>query len=198
MAALPHALPPYLERLREQHRNIERVLTLIRLKADSLRPTGGADLRLLAHAVAYMEGFPTQVHEPSEDLVCERLLSRAASSGLLLDRLARQRREFLGMEAELSREIHRARGGDPDAYPRMREAALAYCYRCAAHIYVEETELFRRARHALDESDWEELQREQERRFSQPTYPELRSYDSLYEFLMAYDPDRYAHTEMRY
>jgi|GEM_PF-4341831 len=176
-------VPPCVARLRDQHRNIERVLTFIRIQADL--PRLQIDLRLLDNAVAYMEGFPTRVHEPCEDLVCERLLARMPNSGALLERLNTQRRDFMRMESALRRDIKRMQDGDAHAHPRMREAALAYCYKLAAHIYVEETELFSRADRLFRDEEWEQLGEEQERRFAQTRYPELRSQDSLYDFLTA-------------
>jgi len=176
------APPAFATQLRDQHRNVERVLTFIRIQSDL--PRSQVDLRLLDNAVAYMEGFPTQVHEPSEDLVSDRLLVRMPSAAGLLDRLAKQRQVFMLMESDLRRDIHRVQQGDFQAYPELREAALMYCYKCAAHIYVEETELFSRAEHLLQEEDWRQIHQEQERRFAQPIYPELKSQDSLYDFLM--------------
>jgi hemerythrin-like domain-containing protein len=179
---------PFAAQLVEQHRNIERVLTFIRIQAD-LPPDGtGLDLQLLDNAVAYMEGFPTHVHEPCEELICERFLARVPHAASLMERLTKQRHEFMRMESALRSGIHRAQEGAPQAYPRIREAALVYCYKCAAHIYVEETELFSRAGRVLLAEDWKEITEEQERRFAQSTYPELMSQDSLYDFLMGESP----------
>jgi hemerythrin-like domain-containing protein len=183
LRSLSRDYPAFAAQLRDQHRNVERVLTFIRIQADL--PRIQIDLRLLDNAVAYMEGFPTHVHEPSEDLVSERLLVRMPNSAGLLERLTKQRQEFMRMESGLRRDIHRVQDGESDAYHEMREAALLYCYKCAAHIYVEETELFSRAENVLQEEDWRQIRQEQARRFAQPIYPELKSQDSLYDFLMS-------------
>jgi hemerythrin-like domain-containing protein len=185
--------PAFATQLLEQHRNIERVLILIRLQVDSLRPVNGArDLHLIDRAITYMSGFPSQVHDPSEDLLLDRLVQRAPASAPLCERLAQQQDTFSAVQSALLGHVRRARSGDDRAHKSVREAGVAYCLQYADHIHSEETDMLPAARHKLTRDDWEDVGRQANYTFAGDVHPELKTHDSLYDFLMAgeaYDDD---------
>lgn len=178
--------PAFATQLVEQHRNIERVLVLIRLQVDSLRPANsGRDLHLIDRAIAYMSGFPSQVHDPSEDLLFVRLVERAPHAAPLCDRLSKQQEAFSVLQSALLGHLRRARQGDDRAHKFVKESGIAYCLQYADHIHSEESDMLPTAHRRLTSDDWEAVGQQAGDTFEIDSCPELKSHDSLYDFLMA-------------
>jgi hemerythrin-like domain-containing protein len=174
----------------EEHRNMERVLILIRLQVDSLRPVNSVrDLRLIDRAIAYMDGFPSQVHDPSEELLFTRLVERAPNCAPLCGRLAQQQNGFSLAQSTLLEHIKRAKAGVNRAHKQVQESGVFYCMQYADHIYSEETDMLPSARRRLTPEDWEAVNRQADYTFRRGDHEELKTHDSLYEFLMAGESD---------
>jgi hemerythrin-like domain-containing protein len=170
----------------EQHRNMERVLLLIRLQVDSLRHTHDRPgLHLLGNAIRYMEGFPTHVHDPVEEMLFAKLCERLPTAAPLCTRLSRQRNSFFQLQSALNRHVEEAKDGDPHAIVMLKHAGVAYCLEYADHIRVEEHHVLPNAESALDLADWRSLDREAGNTSGVHQYPELKRYDNLYDFLMS-------------
>lgn len=178
--------PAFAEQLLEQHRNIERVLILIRLQVDSLRSIRGEqDLRLIERAVSYMAAFPSQVHGPREALLSATLVRNAPNNAPLCERLVHQKCMFTSLQSALLGNIRHAMAGSDRAYKLIKQDGISYCLLYADHIHSEEEDFLPSARRRLKEEDWEYIALEANAAFSADDYPELRSHDSLYEFLMS-------------
>lgn len=180
------AYPAFAARLVDQHRNIERVLILIRLQVDSLhRVRDEGDLRLIESAIVYMAGFPSQVHNPHEGLLFARLVRCAPNTLLLCDRLVHQQCAISLLQSSLLAHIRQAKAGDERAYKLIKQDGVAYCLQCADHIHSEEADVLPSARRRLKPDDWDIVTREADETFSADGYPELKTRDSLYDFLMS-------------
>lgn len=172
----------------EQHRNMERVLSLIRLQVDSLRSTGDKpSLHLLRNAVRYMEAFPSKVHDAIEEVLYLRLVERQPAAVPLCSRISRQRRIFDHMQSELGRNIDRAQTGDPHTLAMLKHSGVVYCLEYADHMRMEEYGVLPRAERAFGIEDWQTLSQEADKPSHRGDYPELRRSDNLYDFLMSTD-----------
>jgi hemerythrin-like domain-containing protein len=162
------------------------VLILIRLQVDSLRPVNSVrDLRLIGRAIAYMDGFPSQVHDPSEELLFARLVERAPNCAPLCTRLAQQQNGFSLAHSTLLEHIKRAQAGMNRAHKQVQDSGVAYCMQYADHIFSEETDMLPSARRRLTPADWDDIGQHADYTFRSDSCQELKSHDSLYEFLMA-------------
>jgi hemerythrin-like domain-containing protein len=174
----------------EQHRNIERVLTLIRLQADSLRAADRVrDLHFIDRAVVYMTGFPAKVHDPGEALLYARLVLRSPTCAALCDRLVKQQSAFATLSSSLLGHIRRSLAGDDHAYKLVKQSGIDYCMQYADHIHSEEADMLPSARRHLTKEDWESVDRQATDAVGDDTWPELGTHDSLYDFLMAGETD---------
>lgn len=181
--------PEFAVRLMEQHRNTERVLTLIRLQADSLRvATRVRDLHFIDRAVVYMTGFPAKVHDPSEALLYTRLVQLSPTCAALCDRLSKQQSAFATLSSSLLGHIRRALAGDDHAYKLVKQSGIDYCMQYADHIHSEEADMLPSARRRLSKEDWESVEQQATGACGDDTWPELGTHDSLYDFLMAGEP----------
>lgn len=176
--------PLFAAKLVEQHRNIERVLILIRLQVDSLRPLNSErDLSLIDNALAYMAGFPTEIHDPSEDILFDHLVMRAPSAATLRTYLLKQQGSLSHLQSALQRHVKQARAGDLEGHAQIKHSGVAYCLEYADHIHNEEKDLLPSARRALLPEDWDRVDRQVAEKLPHESYPALKSQDSLYDFL---------------
>lgn len=179
------AYPAFAEKLLEQHRNIERVLILIRLQVDSLHSLNDArDLRLIDRAVVYLGQFPALVHDPSEEFLYTKLVERSPTYAPLCARLSRQQTLFSTLNLNLLEHLKRAQGGDDRAYKMVKESGITYCSQYADHIHVEEADLLPSTRRRLTHEDWACVSRQAGDAFGADDCPELKTHDSLYDFLI--------------
>lgn len=178
--------PEFAARLVEQHRNIERVLILIRLQMDTLHTVNRIrDLRFIDRAVVYMAGFPAKVHDPSERFLYTRLVQRSPGCTGLCDRLSKQQGVFSTLSSSLLGHLRLAQAGDDRAYKAVKQSGIDYCLQYADHIYSEETDMLPSARRQLTRDDWDSVDRQATDTIDHDSYPELTAHDSMYDFLMA-------------
>ena len=176
--------------LTDGHRNMERVLTLVRLQLDSIRDdvADGADFRLLGNAVVYMRDYPGVNHHPVEEMIFQKLTGYSPEHGVACTQLAGQHRSFGERESGLLHHIRRASPGDEMARRHVKDLGTAYCADHSSHIRAEEAELFPGAVRWLTPLDWQEVAR-RSRDTIDPALKEreLKRYDNLYDRLMAED-----------
>ena len=170
----------------DAHRNMERVLTLIQLQVDSLKPSADAEgLLLLGNAIGYMRNYPGVIHHPTEELIFSRLVSNAPENRALCARLHDQHEVFREQESVLLHRIRNAQGGDLDACRDIKRVGTAYCAEHANHIRLEELDMFPQAIRWLDAYDWDQVGTAA-RSIIDPALgrEDLKQYDNLFDFLM--------------
>ena len=186
-----HPPQQYITRdLADSHRNMERVLTLVRFQLDSIRDgePDGADLKLMGNAVIYMRDYPGVSHHPVEELIFGKLVGYAPEHGITCAQLAGQHRSFGEREAGLLHHIRRARLGDEMSRRHVKDLGLAYCADHSSHIRSEETEVFPGALRWLTPLDWQQVaRRSRETIDPELQQRELKRYDNLYDRLMQED-----------
>lgn len=168
------------------HRNMERVLTLIRLQVDSLQDGKDAEgFMLLANAVGYMRNYPGVIHHPVEELIFGKLVEHAPETRTVCARLHDQHQVFRRREAALLRRIRSAQSGDAEACRQVKRIGASYCMEHSNHIRSEEVEVFPQAAELFDAADWDDISA-QSRLIIDPVLErsELKQYDNLYDYLM--------------
>jgi hemerythrin-like domain-containing protein len=173
--------------LTETHRNMERVLMLMRFQLDSLKAYNhAAAYILLGNAVGYMHRYPSLVHHPIEELISAKLVRYAPETSTLCSRINDQHRRFAATEIALLGDVRAAHTRDGEGWRNIKDTGIAYCLEHANHIRMEESELFPLATRWLKGADWHEIGG----KFKSVMDPlfdssELSRYDSLYDYLMA-------------
>lgn len=176
-----------IEALTYTHRIMERVLTLIRFQVCGLQPsTDAAGYTFLKNAIGYMHHFPGLSHHPAEELLFARLVLYAPDSCTLCKRLTEQHRTFAQWESRLLRCIGSAETGNFEDCGHIEQLGCAYCVEHADHIGSEEAEIFPQAAQWLPATDWDAIDL-QAPQVSDPLAERntFKSYDSLYDYLMA-------------
>lgn len=183
--------PQHITRdLTDGHRNMERVLTLVRFQLDSIRDgePDGADLRLLGNAFIYMRDYPGVNHHPVEEMIFEKLTGYAPEHGLACSQLTGQHRSFSERENGLLHHIRRARLGDEMARRHVKDLGIAYCADHSSHIRSEEVDVFPGAMRWLTPMDWQQVARRSRDTIDPELQQhELKRYDNLYDRLIRED-----------
>lgn len=174
------------QRLNDAHRNMERVLTLMRFQVDSLRE-GGNDqgLTLMGNAIGYLRNYPGVNHHPTEELIFSKLTQYAPEARMACNRLSRQHHGFERQEVTMLWHLRAVKRGDADARQQVRDMSMAYCADHSRHIHSEEVEVFPQAARCLSAADWKDVE-EHANQINDPVFEqnELRRFDNLFEYLM--------------
>jgi hemerythrin-like domain-containing protein len=176
--------------LTDGHRNMERVLTLVRFQIDAMQDgvPDTINLRLLGNALVYMRDYPGVNHHPVEEMIFGKLMDYSQDHRIVCNQLASQHRGFSERENALLQHIRKARLGDGISRQHVKDLGVAYCADHSSHIRSEETEIFPGAQRWLTPLDWQEVaRRSRETIHPELAQHELKRYDNLYDRLMAQD-----------
>lgn len=178
---------PITQALTAAHRNMERVLTLIHLKLDTLHETQQeSKFQLLTNAISYMQNYPGVSHHPTEDIIVAKLAERAPEHRGFCTQLSDQHQRFSRWEIIMLHKLRGAQAGDAEACREVQAIGKSYCTEHASHIHTEEKELFPRALQFLNAADWDTVA-DHSRAALDPVFArkELRRFDTLHDYLMA-------------
>lgn len=150
-----------LDAIRAEHRDLDRVLTVLSAGVRELCDGGpGADPDLLAAAIYYIRVFPERYHHPKEEAYLFKALRRQRpESAALLDQLEAQHAEGERLTAALDEALKAVDRDDPEALAALRQATERYVAFQRRHIGLEEREVIPLARQCLDEADWRQIDR---------------------------------------
>lgn len=174
-----------IDKLRDEHGNMRRVLTLIRLQFGRLELQNSPDTVLLANALYYMRKFPSVVHHPKEDLIFQKLLKAGAPLEKEVERLRKQHQDIYALEDWLIELVLKMQTGKHERDPKLLELGRLYLNTQALHVETEERIMFPEALKRLKLRDWKAVRRSADRIED----PLLRGqpagrYQYLYDYLL--------------
>jgi len=146
-----------IERLSQEHRNIEKLLAVLERELEVFDRGDRPDYEVIRAVISYFEVYPEVYHHPQEDLVFAKLKARDPVAAAKVGDLAREhqkgaerlRRVAHAVENVLAdRELLRQ---DVDAIVRE---FIAHERR---HMMMEDRDFFPAARAALKPQDWTEI-----------------------------------------
>lgn len=138
-----------------EHRNLYRVLAVMRAVGQGLLSGKQYDLELLRAILDYIETFPDRFHHPKEDeFLFKALRARSNEAGDVLASLEQDHR--LGPERihAMCKALGQMREGQEGAVRRLAELALDYVDRTMAHMQKEESVVLPLAVRDLTAEDW--------------------------------------------
>ncbi len=145
-----------IEIIRQEHRNIDRVLGALQDAVAGLGATGSKpDLEPLFSIVYYIRVFPDRLHHPKEEeFLFKALRRRSPESAATLDELERQHAGARTLIEELDRALKDVDRDWPEGLAALQAAAETYVAFQREHIGLEEREVLPRARECLKPADW--------------------------------------------
>ena len=134
-----------LDELREDHRNLARLLDLLENECRDLPNDGEPDMELLLDIMHYMTVYPDAIHHPREDLVYAAMREHGAELAEELENIPKDHREIAELGATLRKDIEAIISGAAVTRQHLLEDLVNYVGHLRRHMEWEETDLFPRA-----------------------------------------------------
>ncbi len=134
-----------LEELREDHRNLARLLDLLENECRDLPEDGQPDMELLLDIMHYMTIYPDAIHHPREDLVYTAMREHCSDLSEGLEGIPDDHREIAELGAALRCDIEAIISGAAVTRQHLLEDLVNYVGHLRRHMDWEETDLFPRA-----------------------------------------------------
>jgi hemerythrin-like domain-containing protein len=146
-----------IERLSQEHRNVEVLLSVLERELEIFDHSGRPDYEVIRAIISYFEVYTELYHHPQEDLILAKLKIRDPAAAMKVGSLAvehqkgseRLRRVALAIDNVLAdREILR------ESVDHIIRDFIEHERR---HIMMEDRDFFPAALEALDDQDWTEI-----------------------------------------
>lgn len=152
------ATPRIIDRLRSEHRNLERLVRLLDRQPSLLVSVVAPNIGLLVDVLYYLTRFPDVTHHPLEDCIVERLRDRNALSAELAEEIEAQHVTLVRQGSDLLRDLESSLR-EETVSPEIVELNIRlYAERLRHNMKVEELVLFPTAVRELDAEDWRAIE----------------------------------------
>ena len=133
-----------LDELREDHRNLTRLLDLLENECRDIPDEGEPDMDLLHDIMHYMTVYPDTVHHPKEDCIYAELKAARPDLSTGFERITMDHRHIAELSVKLRDDIAAILAGSPVKRKAVVADALRYVNTLRGHMQWEELDLFRR------------------------------------------------------
>lgn len=134
-----------LEELREDHRNLARLLDLLEAECRDVPNDGEPDFELLRDIMQYMTVYPDAIHHPREDLVYNAMREHCSDLSEGLESVPGDHREIADLGATLREDIEAIISGAAVTRQHLLDDLVNYVGHLRRHMEWEEADLFPRA-----------------------------------------------------
>ena len=134
-----------LDELREDHRNLTRLLDVLENECRDVPDEGEPDMDLLHDIMHYMTVYPDAIHHPREDLVYTAMREHCADLAEGLEHVPEEHREIADLGATLRKDVEAIISGAAVTRQHLLEDLVNYVGHLRRHMAWEESELFPRA-----------------------------------------------------
>lgn len=147
-----HAL---LRRLKNDHRNVSRLMDVLEKQLDDFHEGNEHDIDLMCELVEYVASYEDQVHHPTEDIVFARLKELTDEKRVAIETLEEQHQILGEMTHKFAQSLDAIMHGDVILRHDVESAGRAMIKTLRYHLDLEEGEVFPLADSKLSEADWE-------------------------------------------
>lgn len=146
-----------LHRLREEHRNIARLLKALEHQLVIFDAGEQPDYDVLAAAAEYFTGFPDRCHHPKEDLIFEKLKEKDSAAAASIGNLDVEHKEIAGLARHFQEAVENVL--EEVEVPRGAFDAVMrhFISEQRRHMEMEEQQFFPLALKVLSKEDWAEI-----------------------------------------
>jgi hemerythrin-like domain-containing protein len=150
-------MPHLLDRLKQDHKHLARLLDLLADLLDRFHDGSEPDYELMCEMLEYMECYADQVHHPTEELIFKRMLEYGNEKKRILDILTHQHAVLSQMNKRFRQSlegiVHEEVLLREDVEHQGRELVETLW----EHLNMEEAEAFPYALERLTDEDWEQV-----------------------------------------
>ncbi len=177
-----------LEKLKRDHRNLERILDLLTLELDRFFAGEASNFDLKIELMEYIETYADQVHHPLENLIYDLALTKGGEQNELLQRLCQQHSQLIQLTRTFRHSLENILQDGMMARAELEVQGREYIALQHQHIDLEENEAFPYLEQALSDADWAQIS-DQQRGYDDPVFetPDQVRFHTLVEYLAAND-----------
>ena len=147
-----------IEVLREEHRNIERLLAVLEQELSVFDHRESPDYEILGAIVDYFEEFPRACHHPKEDMIYAMLKARDPAAAVRVGDLEADHRQGTRRLEQLAQAIATILTDHDMARQAFDDVVHDFIDGERAHIEREERAFFPAALEGLRAQDWERIE----------------------------------------
>lgn len=177
-----------IEALREEHRNIEKLLGLLDDQIDKIATATSLDYDLLQAIANYFCDYPDRCHHPKEDVVLRQLQARHSAEARAIGDLAREHRDAYARVRRFRDNVDAIFRDAVLSRDTVVSAGRSFVNAERAHMKMEEDIFFPMAVSVLDEEDWRTIEGNL-KTMRDPLFGELveEEFRILRDFLLAWE-----------
>jgi hemerythrin-like domain-containing protein len=146
-----------IEILREEHRNIEKLLYVLEQELSVFDRRERPDYDTLQAVIDYFKEYPDRCHHPKEDMIFEILKARDPAAAERVGGLDADHRQEAERLRQLAWIIENVRTGRDMSRQTVAAAVRDFIDHQRRHIELEERVFFPAASNALQSSDWAQI-----------------------------------------
>jgi hemerythrin-like domain-containing protein len=146
-----------IERLRREHRNIERLLAVLELELEVFDRGDRPDYEVIRAVISYFEVYPEVYHHPQEDLVFAKLSTRDPAAATKVGDLAREHRKGAERLRRVARAVDTVLADHEVLRQTVDTIVRDFIEHERRHMMMEDRDFFPAALKALEPQDWTEI-----------------------------------------
>ncbi len=177
-----------LDELRDDHRNLARLLDLLGRELNTFKEGGRPDYDLVENILEYCLHYPDLCHHPKEDLIFEKLQARDPATANTVGNLEQEHAKLTDLTWRFSSAVINVL--EDETLPRDWFLFLAndYLSFSRSHMLMEEVLFFPAVRKTLTPEDWAELDETWEM-VEDPLFGEeiQKKYERLYQEIVNWE-----------
>jgi hemerythrin-like domain-containing protein len=143
-----------IEVLREEHRNIEKLLAVLEQELGIFDRRERPDYETLQAVVDYFEEYPARCHHPKEDMIVDILAARDPAAARAVGDVHDDHRQEAARLRRLAHTLESVRTGAELPRQTVDEVVREFIAHERRHIELEERALFPAALNVLRPADW--------------------------------------------
>ena len=175
-----------IEKLHEDHENIATLLGLLKVQLTHLEKGEYVDMQILSDIMHYFTNYPDVHHHPHEEVIFDALKKKEINVADVIDEINSEHEQMAAESAEILDEVIQIQGNAIFSREEIVNRLSNYISIYYSHMTKEEDELFPLAKKILDESDWQEINKEILIE-DDPLFGEIldNEYNGLYKIILA-------------
>jgi len=146
-----------IEVLRQEHRNIEKVLQVLERELTVFDRGERPDYDVLLAVIDYFRDYPDSCHHPKEDLIVEKLKVRDVAAAATIGNLEAEHREGARRLHNVAMTIDAVLNDQELLRQSVHDIIRDFVDHERQHMAKEERLLFPAALNALSQADWSEI-----------------------------------------
>jgi hemerythrin-like domain-containing protein len=146
-----------IERLSQEHRNIERLLAILERELEVFDRGDRPDYEVIRAVISYFEVYPEVYHHPQEDLVFAKLRMRDPVAAAKVGDLAREHRKGAERLHRVAHAVENVLADGEILRQTVDTIVRDFITHERRHMMMEDRDFFPAALKALKPQDWKEI-----------------------------------------